>query len=152
MKMSNINDWDNIEAFQLKECYELATQFEKLDTARNVLREKSKKIDIPQNYVPVQADATYQETEMQIVSEAIYGLSLEGFAASENSGFKYAHKINNLPSSAEKEFVLALLALRSGTNETQRLEALRHISVALSYSPNDPRYIALASVLQDVDK
>ena len=150
--MSNINDWDNIEAFQLKECYELATQFEKLDTARDVLREKSKKIDIPQNYVPVQADATYQETEMQIVSEAIYGLSLEGFAASENSGFKYAHKINNLPSSAEKEFVLALLALRSGTNETQRLEALRHISVALSYSPNDPRYIALASVLQDVDK
>ena len=152
MKMSNINDWDNIEAFQLKECYELATQFEKLDTARDVLREKSKKIDIPQNYVPVQADATYQETEMQIVSEAIYGLSLEGFAASENSGFKYAHKINNLPSSAEKGFVLALLALRSGTNETQRLEALRHISVALSYSPNDPRYIALASVLQDVDK
>ena len=116
----------------MKECYDLATQFEKLDTARDVLREKSKKIDIPRNYIPVQADATYQETEMQIVSEAIYGLSLEGFAASENTGFKYAHKINNLPSSAEKEYVLALLALRNGTNETQRLDALRHISVALS--------------------
>lgn len=150
--MSNVNVWDSLEAFQLKECYDLATQFEKLDTARDVLREKYKKIDIPKNYIPVQTDVSYQETEMQIVSEAIYWLTLEGFAASENIGFKYAHKINNLPNSAEKEYVLALLALRNGTNETQRLDALRHISVALSYSPNDPRYIALASVLQDVDK
>lgn len=150
--MTDANTWDSIEAFQLKECYDLATQFEKLDTAKDVLRERSKKIDIPKNYVPVQADAAYEETEMQIVSEAIYGLTLEGFAASENTGFKYAHKINNLPSSAEKEFVMALLALRNGTNETQRLDALRHISVALSYSPNDPRYIALVNVLQDIDK
>lgn len=150
--MSNINTLDSIEAFQLKECYDLATQFEKLDIAKDVLREKSKKIEIPKNYIPVQADATYEETEMQIASEAIYGLTLEGFAASENTGFKYAHKINNLPSSAEKEYVLALLALRNGTNETQRLDALRHISVALSYSPNDPRFIALASVLQDIDE
>lgn len=150
--MADANTWDNIEAFQLKECYDIATQFEKLDTARDILRKKSKKIDIPKNYIPVQADATYQETEMQVVSEAIYALSLEGFAASENTGFKYAHKTNNLPFSAEKEYVLALLALRNGTNETQRLDALRHISVALSYSPNDPRYIALANVLQDIDK
>lgn len=150
--MSYVNAWDSIEAFQLKECYDLATQFEKLGTAKDVLREKSKNIDIPKNYLPVQVDATYEETEMQVVSEAVYGLSLEGFTVSEDTGFKYTHKINNLPSSAEKEYVLALLALRTGTNETQRLDALRHISVALSYSPNDPRYIALASVLQDVDK
>lgn len=150
--MSNVNAWDSIEAFQLKECYDLATQFEKLDSARDVLREKSKKIDIPKNYIPIQADAAYEETEMQIVSEAIYELTLEGFAASESAGFKCAHKIINLPSSAEKEYVLALLALRSGANETQRIDAMRHISVALSYSPNDPRYIALANVLQDVDK
>lgn len=150
--MSNVNAWDSIEAFQLKECYDLAAQFEKLDTAKDVLREKSKKIDIPNNYVPVQADAAYKETEMQIVSEIIYGLTLEGFAASENTSFKYAHKIYNLPNSAEKEYVLALLALRDGTNETQRLDALRHISMALSYSRNDPRYNALASVLQDVDE
>lgn len=142
--MDDVNNWDSIEAFQLKECYDLATQFEKLDTAKEVLREKSKRINIPKNYVPVQADISYQETEMQIVSEAIYGLTL--------GGFRYSHKVDNLPSSAEKEFILALLSLRNGTNETQRLDALRHISVALSYSLDDPRYIALASVLQDVDK
>ena len=150
--MSNVNTWDSLEAFQLKECYDLATQFVKIDTVMEVLRDKSKKIDIPKNYIPVQADVTYQESEMQIVSEALYELTLEGFAVSENTGFKCAHKISNLPSSAEKEYILALLSLRNGTNEMQRLEALKHISVALSYSPNDPRYIALASVLQDVDK
>lgn len=150
--MSDINTWDSIEAYQLKECYELAAQFEKLDTAKYVLREKSKKIDIPKNYIPLQADATYEESEMQIVSEAIYSLTLEGFAASESAGFKYSHKINSLSSSSEKEYLLTLLALRNGTNETQRIDALRHISVALSYSPNDPRYIALAEILQNVDK
>lgn len=101
------------------------------------------------NYAPVQTDATYQETEMQIASEAIYELSLEGFSASEKAGFKQAHKIDNLPSSSEKEFILALLSLRNGTYETQRLDALRHISIALSFSPNDPRFIALANVLQE---
>lgn len=150
--MINDNSWDNIEAFQLKECYELAAQYETLDSAKIILREKSKRIAIPKDYLPIQEDATYEETEMQIVSEALYGLTLEGFAASENTEFRYAHKINNLQNSAEKEYLLALLALRNGTNETQRLKALQHIMVAHSYSPNDPRYIALAHVLQDVDK
>lgn len=150
--MADVNTWDSMEAFQLKECYDLAAQFEKLDTARGVLREKSRRLGIPKDYVPVQADAAYQETEMQIVSEVLYGLTLEGFAASDNTGFRYSHKIGSLPSSAEKEYILALLALRSGTNETQRLEALRHISIALRDSPNDPRYIALACILRDADK
>lgn len=146
--MANVVN-DSLEVFQLKECYELAAQFEKIDTAKEVLREKSKKLDISMNYSPVQTDAVYQETEMQIVSEALYGLSLEGFSVSEKTTFKYAHKINNLPNSAEKEFVLALLSLRNGTNETQRLDALRHISAALNFSPNDPRFNALANILQE---
>lgn len=150
--MAIVKNWDSIEAFQLKECYELAAQHETNDTAKSVLREKAKKIDIPKDYVPVQTDAAYQETPMQIVSEALFELSLEGFAASENSGFKYSHRINSIPSSAEKEFILALLSLRNGTNETHRIEALGHISSALSYSPNDPRFITLARVLQDTDK
>lgn len=149
MLMAKDISLDSLEAFQLKECYELASQFEKLDIAKNVLRDKAKKLDIPTNYAPVQTDAVYQETEMQIVSEALYELTLEGFAASEKTGFKYAYKINNLPASAEKEYLLTLLALRNGTNETQRLDAIRHLSVALSFSPNDPRFIALAKVLQE---
>lgn len=149
MLMANVFSKNSLESFQLKECYELATQFERLDQAKEVLREKSKKLDIPMNYAPVQTDAKYQKTEMQIASEVIYGLSLEGFSASESTGYKQAYKIENLPSSAEKEYILALLSLRNGVNETQRLDALRHISIALSFSPDDPRFIALANVLQD---
>lgn len=139
---------DGLEAFQLKECYELALQYEKLDLAKDVLRKKAKRIDVSMNYSPVQTDVSYQESEMQVLSEALYNLSLEGFNASDESGFQYAYKIDNLPASAEKEFILALISLRRGTNETQRLDALRHISVALSYSPNDPRFIVLADILQ----
>ena len=150
--MSDVNVWNSKEAFQFKECYDLAAQFEKLNTAKDVLREKSKRIEIPKDYFPVQEDVTYVETEMQIISEAIYELTLEGLDSSENSVFKYDYKINNLPSSAEKEYLLALLSLRYGTSETQRLNALNHISAAHSYSPNDHRYITLASVLQGIDK
>lgn len=117
--MSKMNSKDNLESFQLKECYDLAVQFEKHDTARDILREKSKKIDIQKNGIPIQAVCT--ETEMTL-------------------------------SSAEKEYILALLALRNGTNETQRFKALKHIRTALSDSPNDPRYIALAAVLQDAER
>ena len=150
--MTGANNWDNIEAFQLKECYDYATQFENDETAKSILREKSKKIGIPENYIPLQADVSYQETTMQTLSEAIYELSLEGFAASESSEFRYSYKVNALPESAEKEFVLALLSLRTGTNETHRIEALRHVSAALRFSPNDPRFVALARILQEADK
>lgn len=147
------NDFnDSLEAFQLKECYELAARFAKLDTAKDVLRKKSEKLDIPMNYIPVQTDAVYPETKMQTVSKALYELSLEGFSSSEKTTFKNAYKISGLSDSAEKEFILALLSLRNGSNETQRLEALGHISAALSYSPNDPRFIALADILQKAGK
>ena len=33
-------NWDSIEGFQLKECYELAQQYEHLDIARDIIREK----------------------------------------------------------------------------------------------------------------
>lgn len=147
--MSKLHEWDSIEAFLLKECYTLASYFETNESAKKILRKKTKIIDVPADYIPAQIDATYIESEMQIVSEALYELSLEGFSASEKSGFKSAYKINNLPSSAEKELLLALISLRNGTNETQRIDALRHLSAALSFSPNDPRFIALIKVLQE---
>lgn len=143
---------DNIEAFQLKECYDIALRFEQNDIARSIITEKFKGIDIPRNYIPVQLESTHKETEMQVISEILYELSLEGLASPENRPLKSAHKINSLPSSGEKEYILALLALRSGTNESQRIDALRHITAALSYSPNDPRYVTFACVLKDIDK
>ena len=65
-------NWDSIEGFQLKECYELAQQYEQLDIARDIIREKRKRINLPNNYVPVQPNASYIETDMQITSDIIY--------------------------------------------------------------------------------
>lgn len=143
--------WDSLEAFQLKECYDLAARFEKLDQARALLWERGKRIDIPKNYTPIRADAAYPESEGQTVSEATYQLVQDGRAV-DTSSFACSHKVAQLPESGEKEYLLALIALRGGRNETQRLETARHIGAALSYSPNDPRYITLAAILQEAGR
>lgn len=139
------------EALLLKECYDLAAQYGKLQIAQEILREKSGRIQIPEGCVPAQTGAADGKTQMQIISEVIKGLSLEGYAASEYTDPGYDQKMYALPDSAEKEFVRALLSLRDGTGETQRWGALQHISAALSDSPHDPRYIALARVLLDIN-
>ena len=143
---------DSPEAFLLKECYDLAVQYEKLNTARDVLREKSKRIGLPDNYIPTPTDLSYRESDMQIISEALAELTNEGFSASGNAGSGYGYRIGSLPGSGEKEYLLALMALRSGTNETQRTEALKHLINARSFSPNDPRYKALAQVLEEAGR
>lgn len=148
--MINTDDYDCTEYFQLKECYDLAAQFEKSNAAKNVLREKLKRLPFPKNNIPLQITVSYPETEMQILSEAVYELANESVNTAGRTAFKYTDKINALPNSAEKEYVLALLSLRSGTDVTHQLDAHKHISAALRYSPNDPRYIALSNILQGV--
>lgn len=137
--------------FQLKECYDLASQYEDFDTAKDLLRGKSKRLNIPNGYMPIQMDTARPETEMQTISDTIYQLSLESPSIYGASDFKDAHRINAMNDSSEKEFVLALLSLRNGTYESQRINALQHIRAALCFSPNDPRYIAMARILQEVD-
>lgn len=145
-------NWDNMEGFQLKECYELAQQYEHLDIARDIIREKRKRVQLPDNYVPIQPNDAYPETDMQIVSDILYSLSLEGAGTSGRNEFRNAHKVSGITNIAEREFLLALLALRKGTAETQRFEALRHLEIANRYSPNDLRYITLINVILDVSK
>ena len=77
---------------------------------------------------------------------------MEGAGAAERNEFKNAHKVSSITNIAEREFLLALLALRKGTSETQRVEALRHLEIANSYSPNDLRYITLINVIRDANK
>lgn len=109
-------------------------------------------MNLPNNYVPIQPNASYTETDMQIASDVMYSLSLEGAGSSERNEFNNAHKVKNISNIAEREFLLALLALRKGTSETQRVEALRHLEIANSYSPNDIRYITLINIIRDANK
>ncbi len=141
--------WSSLELFQLKECYELAVLYTNDEMAKNILREKAKSIGIPKDYIPAQDDATYQESEMQIMSDVMYELALEGNTSPANTSFKYKNKVESLSDSGEKEYILALLSLRNGTVESNRIEALGHLTAALSHTPNDPRMIALARILEE---
>lgn len=150
--MKDSNKWDNLESFLLKECYTLAAQYEANGTARDILRSRGRKISIPDGYIPDGSNITLPTSTQQAVSNIIYALTMEGTAGTTSESFSAQHEISSMPNCGDKEYLLAILALRNGRSETQRLEALRHVSLALSYSPNDPRYITLAEILQQINK
>ena len=87
------NEWDSIESFLLKECYDLAARYETRDIVKKILLEKCQKIAIPDGYIPLQENNTYQESDMQLLSQATYELTFEGLATDVNEEFQYAHKI-----------------------------------------------------------
>lgn len=147
MSDANINSND---AFKLKECYEFAARFEKLDAARKLLREKSKNIDVSDYLMDSQNDGSYEKTVMQVISEAIHSLSRENLDDRIYGDSEYSKKIDNLPDSPEKEYMKAIMTLKHDANRIQDNYALNLISSAIDGDPTDPRYIALANVLQEL--
>lgn len=125
----------------LRECYELAINQINDEAAKIILRQRAKRIDIQDDMDSEQIHITFPKTNKQILEEAITELSFD-----DNSVNTWS-----LPASGEKEYISALLILRNGTGETNRIEALKHLTVALSYEPDDPRFIALARLLEEVE-
>lgn len=107
----------------LKECYELATYYETDVSVLSILQEKIKGLEDSLDR-PLYQNKNTIET------------------------FQYEHKASL---NSEKEYQLAVLALRKGTTETQRVEALRHLKIAISQSLNDPRIVTLAKILTEID-
>ena len=130
----------------LRELYSLSEQYESSDLARDILRAKAKKVpDTPVGETD-SFDTSVPSSNMVLFSSIMSELAMEGFVASGNRYMTLP--IQLMSESPEKEYLLALAALRNGKNETQRLESLRHISSALASSPGDPRFRALAAILQ----
>ena len=146
--MKDASRWDNIQSFLLKECYTIAAQYEANSSARDILRSKGRKISIPDGYVPDSNNIELPYSIQKTVSDALYALTMENAADPAAGSFGLQAAVATMPNCGEKEYLLAILSLRSGRSESNRLEALRHISLALSKSPNDPRYTALADILQ----
>lgn len=140
---------DNLRDFLLKECYELAERFEPMEIPKMVLREKSKNIKLLDGITPQDASISSSKSYMQSVSEVMHQLSMEGLGSDAVNDFSLSHVVSSIPDCAEKNYILALLELRRGTNETQRLSALQYLSSALSEEPNDPRFRTLAQILRD---
>ena len=146
--MAENNNWDRPEAFLLNECYDLALRYESSDTARDVLRIKCRNTGYPQNYIPSWGNPVLPDSAGQVISECVSDLTAEVPGTTGRLNSAAAMKVSKL-SGPEAEYTKALLALSAGTSQTQRLEALRCLSAAMSYAPNDPRYIALATVLEE---
>ena len=150
--MNNENDWNERDRFLLNECYELAERYESDEQARIIIRKKQKGISAPLDYTSTSEMISDQPTDMQLITEALLELSSEPLDSSRNAPFKYASQIAALPPSGDKEYLLALLELRNGTTETNRILAFRHITEALRFSNRDPRYVALAGILEEAGR
>ena len=82
---------------------------------------------------------------MEAVANLLHPLTAEG------SGFSLPPQSNPFPQTqtGESEYAMALLALARGTGAAERTEAIRHLNAALSRTPDDPRYLALAHALEE---
>lgn len=135
--------------FLIKECYEIAERFETMEIPKMILREKSKNIKLLEGIIPQDDSLCSSKSYMQSVSEVMYELSMEGLGGETKKDFPLSHVVSSIPECAEKNYILALLELRRGTNEMHRLSVLQYLSRALSEEPNDPRFRALTQILRD---
>ncbi len=94
----------------------------------------------------LQPDAGFSERLMRAVVSL--SLTAEGYESAVDPG-KVNGALAALPDSAEKEYLLALAALRGDRGNAARVAAVRHISRALAFAPGDPRCQALAEVLAE---
>lgn len=94
----------------------------------------------------LQPDAGFSERLMRAVVSL--SLTAEGYEGAVDPG-KVNGALAALPDSAEKEYLLALAALRGDRGNAARVAAVRHISRALALAPGDPRCQALAEVLAE---
>lgn len=153
----------------LRECYELAADAAGTEEEREILRERAAgctgvaggAVCLAEQGEPgavclaeqgaagadaLQPDAGFSERLMRAVVSL--SLTAEGYESVVDPG-KVNGALAALPDSAEKEYLLALAALRGERGNAARVAAVRHISRALALAPGDPRCQALAEVLAE---
>ena len=142
----------------LRECYELAADAAGTEEEREILRERAAgctgvaggAVCLAEQGAAgadaLQPDAGFSERLMRAVVSL--SLTAEGYESVVDPG-KVNGALAALPDSAEKEYLLALAALRGERGNAARVAAVRHISRALALAPGDPRCQALAEVLAE---
>ena len=89
-------------------------------------------------------------SEEEMFGDILLALSEETIGGVISSVFSKQAEVNAMPESAEKNYILALLALRSGMNDEGRIAAIDYLIKAHEDSPNDPRIRTLMLILQSV--
>ena len=152
--MGDTSYWNDDRAAIVKECYELAIQFEPSDQVKTLLVERKEKISTPSDYIPMQStNPSARESEMSVISQIMSDFSLDKVgtiqAPSEQPN---VYRINNMSSnSAEAQYVQAMLAINRNSNESGRNSARSSIINAIKLAGYDPRYKTFAMILQEAD-
>lgn len=133
---------------QLLECYRLAAAAVPSEEARELICARLEQMKEPSF---ASRGGSRGKTIRQSMSEILCAFTLEA-EGEQGEVFPLQRQVNELPEGAEKEYFLALLALRKGRDMSRRREARRHITSALALAGGDPRYRILAEVLEEIDR
>lgn len=131
----------------LEECYSISERNVRSEIAKDLIHSrlvKSKKVT--QNN-PIAGKPFSNE---EAFADALLALSNETINETSSSVFSKQAEVNAMVESAEKNYLLALLALRSGMNDEGRIAAIEYLLKAHNDSPNDPRIRTLMLILQSL--
>lgn len=131
----------------LEECYSLSINYIDDDTAKMLIRDRlnnSRKLKQCNQYQnkPNSIQETFTSALLALSEESISNLTLDVFSKQSN--------VNDMEECAEKNYLLALLTLRSGMDDEGRIEATKYLEKAHNQSPNDPRIRTLELILQSI--
>lgn len=131
----------------LKECYSISERMVSNENAKDLIH--SRTVNSEKYKCDNQFDVKpFSEEEM--FGDILLALSEETIGGVISSVFSKQAEVNAMPESAEKNYILALLALRSGMNDEGRIAAIDYLIKAHEDSPNDPRIRTLMLILQSV--
>ena len=130
----------------LEECYSISERYASED-AKELLHERlinSRKVkqQNPINEIPFSNEVVFNDALLLLASEPI--------GAKSAGMFPNQMELDKMSDCAEKNYLLALLALRSGMDDEGRISAMNYLNKAHDYSPNDPRIRILESILQSI--
>ena len=134
---------------RLKECYELIIDSADSNEVRALAKQRFDNLTaIGDGFFDIDLTDTGNtvQSSISLIREA---LSIEEDNAPLNSGFSRQSEINALPESSEKQYVFALLSLRSNTGNFGCLNALRYLENAISQEPANIVYRTLAETIHD---
>lgn len=131
----------------LEECYSISEKYATNTDAKELLHERligsqKCKSKNPIESIPFSDEVTFDKALLLLSSESIYD--------NKTGTFSLQAEINSMSDCAEKNYLLALLALRSRMDDEGRIEAINYLNAAHNYSPNDPRIRTLELILQSI--
>ena len=131
----------------LKECYLLSEKNVKSEVAKDLIHSRLVSSEKIKSKNPIDEKPFSNE---EIFNNVLLALSDEAIDSTSNDVFPKLAEVNAMMESAEKNYILALLALRSGMNDKGRIAAIDYLIKAHDDSPNDPRIRTLMLILQSL--